>query len=268
VLIVNADDLGLAPAVNAGIFDALDAGLVSDASLLVTGTAVEHAVAGLAARGRCSTGLHLCLVDGERPAAPPARVEPLLRQGRFLERNQLFRRIASARAAVLAAVATEVDAQFERARSLGLEITHVDSHQHVHLFPGIVDVVIAACRNHGVRVLRAPVTRIHSIGSASVATLSRRMRRRAQAAGVSPFPSLGFECSGRMTAEAFQRYVTQARRLGAEVMVHPGRGNSHELPAYAHWGYDWDRELQALRTGAGHDPLGAISYAEALQTLG
>lgn len=267
VLIVNADDLGLAAPVNAGIFDALEAGLVSDASILVTGAAVEHAVEGLTARGRRSAGLHLCLVDRERPAAPVAHVAPLLREGRFLQRHQLLRRVAIAREPTLAAIAIEVDAQFERAQGFGLQITHVDSHQHVHLFPGILDVVIAACRRHGVRVLRAPVTRIHSIQSAGVATLSARMQRRARAAGVVPFPSLGFERSGRMTAEAFRHYVNQARRIGAEVMVHPGRGHSNELPAYTHWRYDWDRELQALRAGTGRDPLGAISYAEALQAL-
>lgn len=268
VLIVNADDLGLAPGINEGIFDALEAGLVSDASVLVTGAAAEHAVEGLYARGRRSAGLHLCLVDGERPAAPAVEVAPLLREGRFMRRNHLFRRVTVARESVLAAIATEVEAQFERARSLGLQITHVDSHQHVHLFPGIVDIVIAACRRHRVQLVRAPVTSIRSVGSAGIAALSRRLRQRAPAAGVMPFPSLGFERSGRMTADAFQRYVNRARRIGAEVMVHPGRGRSHDHPAYAHWRYDWDRELQALRTGAGRQPLGAISYAEALQALG
>lgn len=259
-VIVNADDLGLTVDVNEGIFEALDAGLISDASLMAVGEAFDHAVAGLTHRRRRSIGLHVCLVDGERPVAPDPELDPLLRQGRFMGRNSLFMRLIRSRRRMLRAMEQEVDAQFARVLATGLRISHVDSHQHAHLFPGVAEMIIRACRRHEIRFVRAPLTRVRSHQSGGVALLSRRFRRLAFAGGLSPMSSLGFEHSGRMTSDAFRRYVRRAGIIGAEVMVHPGRGRSETSPKYRHWHYDWDRELRAIREGALGATVGAISY--------
>ena len=261
--VVNADDLGLSTNVNDGIFDAFDAGLISDASLMAVGDAFDDAVTRLRARRRTGVGLHLCLVDGERPLAP--RVDVLLEAGRFPERNRLFGRVLANRTAILVAMEREIEAQFARVEGEGLRITHVDSHQHAHLFPGIAALVVTACRRHHVSCVRAPRTAIRSHASLGVAVLSRRLRGQAHAAGVRPFTALGFEHSGTMTASALSGYVGRARAMGAEVMVHPGRGVSADYPKYAHWNYDWDREFRALRDAAADGSLGAVSYEQGLE---
>ena len=43
-LIVNADDFGISEAVNRGIVEAFDGGIVTSTSLMATGDAFEHAV--------------------------------------------------------------------------------------------------------------------------------------------------------------------------------------------------------------------------------
>ena len=58
-LIVNADDLGLAPAVNAGVFEAHAQGIVTSASLMVERPAAVAAVEGLALHPDLAVGLHL-----------------------------------------------------------------------------------------------------------------------------------------------------------------------------------------------------------------
>lgn len=52
-----------------------------------------------------------------------------------------------------AEVVSELQAQLERGLSCGLEITHVDSHQHLHVLPGIADIVLDLCSAFGIKKL-------------------------------------------------------------------------------------------------------------------
>jgi predicted glycoside hydrolase/deacetylase ChbG (UPF0249 family) len=144
-LIVNADDFGLAPAVNAGIADAFRAGCLSSASLLVTAPAAPQAAAIARAHAGLGVGLHFNLTFGT-PAAAPDDVPTLLDDdGRFLTRSHLARRLLLRRVRAAELVA-EIEAQLARMASLGLAPTHIDSHQHVHAFPLVFDAVAAQCR--------------------------------------------------------------------------------------------------------------------------
>ena len=75
-LIVTADDFGASFSVNEGIEQAHVHGILSAASLMVTGDAVEDAVARARRLPRLGVGLHLVLVEG-RPALPPEQVPEL-----------------------------------------------------------------------------------------------------------------------------------------------------------------------------------------------
>jgi len=105
-LIVNADDLGLGHGINRGIFEAHTHGIVTSASVIVTGRAVEEAVREARNHPQLSLGLHVDLMHGVDPAV-------------FLTD--------------LDAVAREVERQFEVFMSLtGEAPTHLDSHHHLH----------------------------------------------------------------------------------------------------------------------------------------
>ncbi len=96
-LIVNADDLGYTEAVNRGILEAHERGIVTSTSLMVDGPAAEDGVA--RARGTAlSVGLHAVLDDVPAERAPGELVRQLAR----------FEELAGARP------------------------THVDSHHHTH----------------------------------------------------------------------------------------------------------------------------------------
>src|SRR3989338_75698 len=83
-LVVNADDLGLSRAVNAGIAEAHRRGIVTSTSCLVVGPAWEEAVQVLRGLPALGVGVHLAWVEG-RPVNDPARVPSLVdRNGRFL----------------------------------------------------------------------------------------------------------------------------------------------------------------------------------------
>jgi len=132
LLVVNADDLGLSVLVNEGIEAAVQAGVVTSASLLVNTPGFEDAVRrALSLGARLGVGLHLNLTTGAS-VAPAARVPSLLDgAGRFLPLAALIRR------ALLGdlrpeEVRVEADAQLERLRAAGITPTHADSHRHCY----------------------------------------------------------------------------------------------------------------------------------------
>lgn len=133
-LIVNADDLGLAPEVDRGIERAAAAGVVTSATLMVT---TPHAEAGAAAARRLraaglSVGLHVDLVTG-RPAADPRLVAPLLGGEGGFPRDAASRAAALEGPAAADAATHEVRAQVRRFEALvGGPPTHFDSHKHTH----------------------------------------------------------------------------------------------------------------------------------------
>lgn len=83
LLIVNADDFGLHPAVNRGIIAGHVNGCISSTSIMPGGGAFEDAAALAAAHPRLGVGVHLTLV-GEKPVLDPSEVPSLVDgDGRF-----------------------------------------------------------------------------------------------------------------------------------------------------------------------------------------
>jgi len=75
-LVVNGDDFGLTPGVNAGIADAHRAGILTSASVLANAPATDDAVRIARAMPSLGIGFHLALVDAD--AVLPAELVPTL----------------------------------------------------------------------------------------------------------------------------------------------------------------------------------------------
>jgi predicted glycoside hydrolase/deacetylase ChbG (UPF0249 family) len=116
VLIVNADDFGHSPGVNAGVVEAHEKGIVTSASLMVLQPGAGEAAAYARAEARLGVGLHLDLGEW------------IHFEGSW---QPVYQRVPPEDAA---AVEREVSEQLGRFRDLvGRDPTHLDSHQHVHL---------------------------------------------------------------------------------------------------------------------------------------
>jgi chitin disaccharide deacetylase len=114
-LVVNADDLGLSEAVNVGIFEAHERGIVTSASLMVRQGAAAAAARASGEHPQLAIGLHLDLGQWD------------YEQGEWV---QGYLRCDTEDPA---AVEAECRAQLQRFRALlGRDPTHLDSHQHVH----------------------------------------------------------------------------------------------------------------------------------------
>jgi predicted glycoside hydrolase/deacetylase ChbG (UPF0249 family) len=155
LLVITADDLGIDPRRDDGIFAAQAAGAITQASLMVGGPNAREAarrarLAGLA------LGLHLDFSEMP-PLAPKESIATLLdERGEKLSKDGL--RLAFARGSVeLAHVVREAEAQLDAFAALtGQPVRHVDGHQHVHCVPEVAKLLAPVFERRGVRSTRAP----------------------------------------------------------------------------------------------------------------
>lgn len=156
-LIVNADDFGQTAGINDAIEELYRAGALSSATLMAGGTHFDSAVRIARNNPGLGVGCHLVFVDGT-PILPAKAIPSLLgRDGRSF-RTSLFEFAGAVTRGQIAAehIALEAEAQIERLLSAGVQVTHVDSHKHTHLFPSVLAPVLSAARACGVRAMRRP----------------------------------------------------------------------------------------------------------------
>ena len=129
LLIVHADDLGMAHSVNAATIKALETGLVNSGSIMVPCPWLSEIAAFARANPQADLGLHLTLTS-EWTSFRWGPVSSRDRVSSLLDKDGYFR-LTETEAAAQAdpkQVEMEIIAQIERARSLGIQPTHLDSH--------------------------------------------------------------------------------------------------------------------------------------------
>lgn len=255
-LIVNADDMGLHPGINAGILRCRREGIVTSASISPNGQAFEEACRLLRADPGLDVGVHLTLVD-EAPVSPAAAV-PSLAPGGRLPRDYaaLFRRLLL-RQVREPEVEGELLAQVCRVREAGLRVSHLDSHQHVHLHPALLPVVIRVAQRAGVGAIRAAgrVTPLAGMKPALISLFARRGRARVRRAGLrTPDVFVGLADTGRLDEARLLRLLARLPRGTSELVCHPGSGDADIGAAYP-WGFGWDAEVAALTSPAVREAL-------------
>ena len=264
LLIVNADDYGLTPAVSRGILRGAHDGVITSTSVLVLGSGFSRSVGWLRDETSIGVGVHLALV-GEDPPLSAARDIPTLvdRRGRLPHSwRQLLPRVM-ARRIDMADVERELAAQIGAARDAGLSVDHLNSHQHVHMFPGLREVVIDLAHRFDVAAVR--VTRMQ--GHGPVAQLMRRLATTLEcelrADGIAfPSAAAGLDEAGRFDETAMLRILerfaaTDVRSI--ELSGHPGEAEDDERHRYR-WGYHWGAELDAVLSPRVRAAVDAYGY--------
>jgi hopanoid biosynthesis associated protein HpnK len=251
-VIFNADDFGFSNSVNAGVVAAHEGGLVKSASLMATGDAFEPAADYAREHPALDLGLHFALCDGV-PVSNAEKVRSLVADsGRFPENHSAFVRRWLAGRVEKNDVATELRAQMKKARNAGLQITHLDSHQHLHALPGILEVVMQIAAENGVVAVRSPHERGISVFrpfrsgqrialSSAWMTARERLKKTKLSA---PDHFVGVIHAGRWNYATLYRRIRGLRPGVTEICCHPraenSSGDGHD------WRHDSAAELAAL----------------------
>jgi chitin disaccharide deacetylase len=131
VLIINADDFGMYPAVNSAVVRSIENGIASSCSLMPPCPSAQQALELLQQRRHIRFGIHLTLVCDFRtypwkPSAPSEKVSSLLDgDGNLFTPTAKAQLLAQAR---LEEVELELRSQIETVLATGLTPTHLDWH--------------------------------------------------------------------------------------------------------------------------------------------
>jgi len=155
-LIVTADDFGRCQAINEAVERGHTEGVLTAASLMVTGAALDDAVERARRLPNLGIGLHIALVDAV-PALPPEQIPDLVEaDGRFTNKLVALGARIYLSKNVRTQVAAELRAQFELYRATGLPLDHVDSHHHYHLHPTVFALMVPLAKEFGAFGVRIP----------------------------------------------------------------------------------------------------------------
>ena len=260
-LIINADDLGADEARNRGIFEAITAGRVTSVSVLVNGDGFEDAMKQWIHMDRkdVSLGIHINLSEGR----PINKDLHLLtgQDGCFLGKKatrELLMKTASGE--LENEIQREVKAQIDMLQAFGIPITHIDGHQHIHVLPSVLPIVLKGASENKISWIRIPDEPHPSILSLLVqpdspdeAVMFSNLGASARSAiMLSEVESCdhfrGLYLKGKLDITHLEHLLQDLPMGLTELMVHPGRAPAtpSEGPFGAFSTGDREKELQAL----------------------
>ncbi|MBP1936498.1 ChbG/HpnK family deacetylase [Paenibacillus sediminis] len=153
LLIINADDFGITRQANRAIIDLLEKKYITSASLIAAAEFTEEAISLCNQSEHANVGVHLTLTDGYKPVSSEDEVKTLLDEnGRFFG-DPYFVETKADRDHVK----KELSKQIEKLISLGIDPTHLDSHQGsllgLHTGHDFMDIVFDLCEMFGLPFL-------------------------------------------------------------------------------------------------------------------
>jgi chitin disaccharide deacetylase len=265
-LVVNADDFGFTPDVNAGIVEAHRRGILTATTLMANGGAFEDAVHLARETPSLDIGCHLVLIGGKSLAtgrAYPTSVP----------------RLVSALASREIRPYEELKAQVQRILDAGIRPTHLDTHKHTHLAPPVLDAVARLSQEFGIlwvrrpfdfpiNALRGAVPALKRKTSDMLGLLRRRVHRVLDRHGCRTTDHFaGFQITGRFHVSELLEVIAALPEGSTEFMCHPGYCGEELRASRTRLKESRERELEALVAPAVKEALSRnrvelVSYRE------
>ncbi len=241
-LIVNADDFGQTSGINRGIAECAGHGILTSSTLMASGVAFAEAVR-ISRTSSFGVGCHVVLVDGA-PISDSKSLPTLTRDGYF--RKSIFQLASGAMLDRISApeVEHEAYAQIQRLQEAGVQVTHIDTHKHAHMFPNILRPLLRAAKRAGVTRVRNPfepawtlkmsLTRANLVRSLEVTLLrglASTFHRTCREEGFATTEgALGVIATGSLDESVLCRLLDRIPDGTWELVTHPGY-NDEELRA-------------------------------------
>jgi chitin disaccharide deacetylase len=252
-LIINADDFGLTAGVNRAIAELHHAKALTSATLMATGAAFDDAVAIARANPALGVGCHVTLTDGI-PVSSPESIPTLLggddrtfrpSLGDFVQK--LLRGKISEEE-----IEREAFAQVEKLQRAGIQVTHLDTHKHTHLFPAVTRPLLRVAERCSIGAIRNPFERSWSLALGHgnrlrrfqvklLGSLQHRFEHQLQirdAHVLTTDGTIGISATGHLDAATLRQLLAALPAEGTfELCCHPGYNDG-----------DLDRVTTRLRT--------------------
>lgn len=256
-LIINADDFGIHPAVNEAVCKAYREGVLTSTSLMAGGDYFDEAVEMAHSLDGIGIGVHLTLVGGVKTVLPPSEVRSLTWEDGLLCKDYIELIQRDLKGQINAEdVYAEWDAQIQKVLQTGLPVTHIDGHQHMHMWNHFFPITLALAKKYHIHCMRVPdedlffgfsLKNAFRFAAKDGLSLMARMHRRAL------FKN-GIFCNdhfwgmlygGHLHEERLQHLIQKAGKGVNEIMCHPS-ADQNAMEKTFYWGYQGERELQGL----------------------
>jgi len=247
-LIINADDFGLTRGINRAVLELHQAGALTSTSLMANSPAFDDAVNLALANPTLGVGCHIVLTDGT-PLSHPQQIPTLLgADGKNFRPSLIDFLLAVLRGKVSEdEIAIEALAQIQRLQRAGIDVTHIDTHKHTHILPGVARPLLYVCERTGVGAIRNPFEEPWSLALGHSDPMRRLqirlvhpLRKRFEALSairdkriLTTNGTIGISATGRLDTPMLNALLAAMPDGLWELVTHPGYN---------------DRELDAVRT--------------------
>ncbi|MFH1664886.1 MAG: ChbG/HpnK family deacetylase [Candidatus Omnitrophota bacterium] len=284
LLIINVDDVGISDAVNEAARKCYFAGAITGVSLMACGQSFREACSMLRGLEKRQAGVHLTLTGPFVPATEDrTEIDTLLSgPGTFLYDYRRFAARYILGKINPHQIRLEFTSQIKKVEAEGFTVTHLDSHEHIHMFPGIFNIVVELALERGINYIRIPEERtivavekfagkdlIRHMGLKMFIRYKRMMLSNTGIASNTAF--LGHFHSGRIDEGILCFMMTRVGEGVTELGMHPGEENSGFLKEFP-WYKNSPKELEALLEGKWRETAAArgihlVSHAEAVAEM-
>lgn len=254
-LIINADDFGRHELINRAVEKSFREGCLKSATIMAGGQFFDDAVKIAKKNSGLGVGIHFTLANGF-PVLPPEKIPSLVtEEGIFHENYIVFLKKYLQGKISLSEIKSELAAQLEKVLNAGLTLTHFDSHQHLHHFPGIIDIVLNLAETAKISKMRASNTKIFDgelnsfgkfVGRFGLSSLAKFAKYKARKKNFSAPEHFAGIVAGESVSENFmENLILNLEEGTTEVMLHPGTDNKI-LKNFCEWDHDFEEELNAV----------------------
>ena len=244
-LIVNADDFGLSPEVNAGVIVAHRDGVLTSTSLMVAEPHAAQAAAAARENPALDVGLHAVVCRGRSILDAASMRGAVDSSGRFIENPVIAGMRYFFDRSMRAKIAPEMRAQIERHLELVGRLNHIDGHLNFHVHPLLADVLVELAVEFKVPCIRLPRERVattlrlrrdnaarKTIESIIFRSLSNRTHRLMRERGLKSTDWLfGLHQSGHLDEDYVVAIIERLPDGATELYFHPAKDIGGTPPA-------------------------------------
>jgi len=229
-------------------------------------------------------GCHVLLVDGS-PLLEVRRGSSLAHagNGRFRDSFAGFASLAITGRLDEDEIEAEITAQARKLQAAGIQVSHLDSHKHTHMFPVVFRPMLRAANKCGIRAVRNP---FEPLLWARVRDWKRRFelrilrsfrasfRRELSQAGLkTPDGSIGIIATGGLDSETFRALIENLPQGTWEFVCHPGYKDADLARVKTRLRDTREKELEILTAPASRELLlreqvELISYRDLVESPG
>lgn len=246
----------MAEGINKGVIYGFRHGIISSASICINGSEAEEAIKFAKENPDLDIGLHVTLTQ-EKPVKSPIEIKSLVnKEGKFYRSIFEFLAKYTLGKIKIQDMKIEIGGQFEKIFNSGLRVTHVDSHQQIHILPGLLEIIIEMCKKYKIHFIRCPYSPIRFNRFLKINRIMQQIflnffcllaSKKIKTYNLKTCDlCFDFLYSGNLNEERIKEVIYSLKDGLFEIVCHPAIVDRGLLYNYGHWHYNWESELKAI----------------------